>query len=78
MDSTYEKELVAVVPLIGYALNKEEPEYHSKFGNNLFQIQHIAIMRRIHFLHSIFPWYPNLVAYSSIFSGSQDVCSISL
>ena len=43
-DSTYEKELVAVVTLIVKALCKSEMEYHSKFGHAIGGIQHIFIM----------------------------------
>ena len=43
-NSKYEKELMAALPLIGHALNKEEMEYHGKFGRTLGQIQHISIM----------------------------------
>ena len=43
-DSSYEKELLAALPLSGHALHKEEMEYHGKFGHTLGRIQQIAIM----------------------------------
>ena len=43
-DSAYEKELLAAIPLTGYAINKAETEYHGKFGHNIGRIQHIALM----------------------------------
>ena len=46
-DSSYEKELLAALPLSGHALHKEEMEYHGKFGHTLGRIQQIAIMSRI-------------------------------
>ena len=46
-DSAYEKEKMSVIPLTGNTLRKGEMEYHGKFGHNLGQIQHIALMSRI-------------------------------
>ena len=46
-DSSYEKELLAALPLTGHALQKSEMEYHGKFGHTLGRIQHIALMSRI-------------------------------
>ena len=46
-DSSYEKELLAALPLIGNALHKAEMEYHGKFGHTIGRIQHIALMSRI-------------------------------
>ena len=46
-DSSYEKELLAALTLIGHALHKAEIEYHGKFGHTLGRIQHIALMSRI-------------------------------
>ena len=34
-DSSYEKELLAVLPLTGHALHKSEMEYHGKFGHTI-------------------------------------------
>ena len=48
VDSSYEKELLAALPLTGYALQKAEMEYHGKFGHTLERIQHIALMSRIY------------------------------
>ena len=45
--STYEKYLMAALPLTGYYLSKAEMEYHGNFGHYIGQIQHISIMRRI-------------------------------
>ena len=46
-DSSYEKELLADLPLTGHALQKAEMEYHGNFGHTLGRIQHIALMSRI-------------------------------
>ena len=46
-DSSYEKELLAALPLTGHALHKAEMEYHGKFVHTLGRIQHIALMSRI-------------------------------
>ena len=46
-DSSYEKELLAALPLTGNALHKVEMEYHGKFGHTLGKIQHISPMSRI-------------------------------
>ena len=46
-DSTYEKELIAVITLTVNALHKSEIEYNGKFGHNLGRIQNISIMSRI-------------------------------
>ena len=46
-ESTYEKELLAALPLTGHDLHKSEMEYHGKFGYTLGKIQHIAPMSRI-------------------------------
>ena len=45
-DSSYEKELLAALPLTRHALHKAEMEYHGKFGHTLGRIQHIALMSR--------------------------------
>ena len=45
-DSSYEKELLAALPLPGHALHKEEMEYHGKFGHKIGRIQHIDLMSR--------------------------------
>ena len=41
-DSSYEKELLAALPLTGHDLHKAEMEYHGKFVHTLGRIQHIA------------------------------------
>ena len=46
-ESTYEKELLAALPLTGHDLHKSEMEYHGKFGYTLGRIQHISLMIRI-------------------------------
>ena len=46
-DSTYEKEIMAALPLTGNALHKVEMEYHGKFGHTLGTIQHISLMSRL-------------------------------
>ena len=46
-DSSYEKELLAALPLTLHALQKADMEYHGKFGHTLGRIQHIALMSRI-------------------------------
>ena len=46
-EPSYEKELLADLPLTRYSLKKEEIEYHGKFGHTLRRIQHIALMSRI-------------------------------
>ena len=45
-DSSYEKELLAALPLIGHALHKAEMEYHGKCVHTLGRVQHIALMSR--------------------------------
>ena len=47
IDSSYEKELLDALPLIGNALHKAEMEYHGKFGHKIGRIQHVALMSRI-------------------------------
>ena len=37
--STYEKKMIAAVPLTGNSLQKEENEYHGKFGHTLGRIK---------------------------------------
>ena len=46
-DSSYEKELLAVLTLTGHALHKVEMEYHGKFVHTLGMIQYIDLMIRI-------------------------------
>ena len=46
-DSSYEKELLAVISLTWHALHKEEIEYHGEVGHTLRRIQHIALVSRI-------------------------------
>ena len=46
-DSSYEKELLAALPLTGHVIYKAEMEYHRKFGHTLGRIQQIALMSRI-------------------------------
>ena len=43
---------MAVLPLTGNALHKEEMEYHGKFGHALGRIKHIALMSRIEFFYA--------------------------
>ena len=43
-DSTYEKELMAALPLTGNTLHKEEMEYHGKFRHTIGRIQPIYLM----------------------------------
>ena len=50
---TYEKKLMDKLPLTGKFLRKEEMEYHSKFGHNLGQIHHIAIMIRFDICYTV-------------------------
>ena len=45
-DSSYEKKLLAALPLTGNALHKSEMKYHGKFGHTLERIQHIDLMSR--------------------------------
>ena len=52
-DSSYEKGLLAALPLTGHALQKEEMEYHGKFGETFGRIQHIALMSRIDLCYAI-------------------------
>ena len=47
IESAYEKELLAAIPLTGNALHKAEMEYHGKFRHTIGRIQHISIMSRI-------------------------------
>ena len=42
--STYEKKIIAEVPLTGNSLQKEEKKYHGKFGHTLGRIKKIATM----------------------------------
>ena len=46
-DSSYEKEILAALPLRGHALHKAEMEYHGKFGHKLGRIQHISLMLHV-------------------------------
>ena len=47
-DSTYEKELIAALPLTLNVLHKEEMGYHGKFGHTLERIQHIYSMSMVY------------------------------
>ena len=40
-DSSYERKLLAALPLTEHAIQKAEMEYHGKFGHTLGRIQHI-------------------------------------
>ena len=51
-DSTYEKYLMAAVPLSGNYLYKAEMEYHGKFGHTIGRIQSIAITDRIYICYT--------------------------
>ena len=44
IDFSYEKELLAALPLTVHFLHKAELEYHRKFGHKLGRIQHIVLM----------------------------------
>ena len=48
-DYSYEKELLAALPLTRHALHKAEMEYHRKFGHTLGRIEHISLMSIIVF-----------------------------
>ena len=43
-DSEYEKELMAVIPLMGEAPCKAENDFHGNFGHTIGLIQHINVM----------------------------------
>ena len=43
-DYTYEKDIIATLPLTINDLHKSEMEYHGKFGHTIGRIQHIDIM----------------------------------
>ena len=60
-DSSYEKELLAALPLTEHALHKAEMEYHGKFGHTLGRIQHIDIMSRIDLCYANFRLYNQTV-----------------
>ena len=44
IDSSYENELLAALPLTGDSLHKTETEYHGKLGHTIGRIHHIYIM----------------------------------
>ena len=46
-ESTYEKDIMAVLNLTVNSFCEEEMKYHGKFGHNIRLIQHINIMTRI-------------------------------
>ena len=54
MDSTYEKELMAALPLTGNSPSKAEMGYHGKFGHTLGRKHHIYIMIRIDIFYIAF------------------------
>ena len=49
-DSTYDKELMAALPLTGNPLRKSETEYNKKFVHTLGRIKHTTLMSRIGYL----------------------------
>ena len=52
--STYEKELMAALPITWNALHKSEMEYNGKFIHTLGRIQHIALMNILDiFMHPV-------------------------
>ena len=54
IDSGYENELLAALPLSGHALHKAKVEYHGKFGHTLIRIQHIALISIIDLFNATF------------------------
>ena len=51
-DSTYEKELMAALPLTGNTLHKAEMKYHGKFGHTHGRIQHISLISRLEIFYT--------------------------
>ena len=80
VESTYEKKLIPTVIFTGNVPQKEEMEYHDKFGHNIGRIQHIVIMKQIDIYYTAYHLgtqtvAPNLPYFQGLKICIQFLCS---
>ena len=61
---TYEKEVMAALPLTGNALHKAEIQCNEKFGHTFGRKQHISLMSRIDICYATFRIATKTVAHT--------------